>query len=337
MDEDASGNFRLVTQLYAWSSGVNQNSTRLSIINPTGKLIGSLTDIAPGENFQSSRFIGDRLYLVTFKQIDPLFVIDLSVPTAPKILGELKIPGYSTYLHPYDKDRLIGLGYDTLTNKYGGTQNGGLKVDLYNVRDVKNPKQEATFTLGDQGSSSEVLTNPRAFVWYKEKNLLLLPAQLSYSANDPIDTYRVKSIYQGLIGISITPGKIVEKFRVTHIVPKSDIEKEWRTNCDPYKGSGKQTCRKLLNGSEYCTTENTYVPPYCFADSTVESYMANQIWNYQSDFINRVLYKGESFYTLSESSTQKWSFSDTKNKSGSIEFSVDGKPLYTLPTPRIMR
>ena len=65
--------------------------------------------------------------------------------------------------------------------------------------------------------------------------------------------------------------------------------------------------------------------------------MANQIWNYQSDFINRVLYKGESFYTLSESSTQKWSFSDTKNKSGSIEFSVDGKPLYTLPTPRIMR
>ncbi len=101
-----------------------------------------LSGIAPGENFQSSRFIGDRLYLVTFQQIDPLFVIDLSVPTAPKILGELKMPGYSTYLHPYDKDRLIGLGYDTFTNKYGGTQNGGLKVDLYNIADVKNPKKE---------------------------------------------------------------------------------------------------------------------------------------------------------------------------------------------------
>ncbi len=159
-------------------------------------MIGSLTGIAPGENFQSARFIGDRLYLVTFQQIDPLFVIDLSTPTAPRILGELKMPGYSTYLHPYDKDRLIGLGYDTFTNKYGGTQNSGLKIDLYNVADVKNPKQEGTLTLGDNGSSSEVLTNPRAFVWYKEKNLLLLPAQIQYSAHDPVDTYRAKSIYQ---------------------------------------------------------------------------------------------------------------------------------------------
>lgn len=92
MDEDESGNFRLVTQLYAWSSGVSENSTTLSVIDPKGKMIGTLSGIAPGENFQSSRFIGDRLYLVTFQQIDPLFVIDLSVPTAPKILGELKMP-----------------------------------------------------------------------------------------------------------------------------------------------------------------------------------------------------------------------------------------------------
>lgn len=118
MDEDISGNFRLVTQNYAWSSGKNENSTELSIISPFGKVIGKITNIAPGENFQSARFIGNRLYLVTFEQIDPFFVIDLSSPTAPKILGELKIPGYSTYLHPYDKDRLIGLGYDTKTNAW---------------------------------------------------------------------------------------------------------------------------------------------------------------------------------------------------------------------------
>lgn len=72
-------------------------------------MVGSLTTIAPGENFQSSRFIGNRLYLVTFEQIDPLFVIDLADSKNPKILGELKIPGYSTYLHPYDADRLIGI------------------------------------------------------------------------------------------------------------------------------------------------------------------------------------------------------------------------------------
>lgn len=118
MDEDTNGNFRIVTQNYAWSSGKNQNTTELSVISPSGKVIGKVENIAPGENFQSARFVGNRLYLVTFQQIDPLFVIDLSNPKSPKILGELKMPGYSTYLHPYDSDRLIGLGYDTKTNQW---------------------------------------------------------------------------------------------------------------------------------------------------------------------------------------------------------------------------
>lgn len=133
---------------------------------------------------------------MTFQQIDPLFVIDLAIPQAPKVLGELKIPGYSTYLHPYDTDRLIGLGYDTITNKWGGTQNGGIKVDLYNVSDVKNPKREATLTLGDAGSSSDALWNPKTFVWYKEKNLLLLPATLMTSAKDPDNAYLSARAFQ---------------------------------------------------------------------------------------------------------------------------------------------
>lgn len=119
MDEDAGNNFRIVTTLSSWSGGTNTSTTRLSVLNPSGTIIGSLPNIAPGENFQSSRFIGNRLYLVTFQQIDPLFVIDIANPKSPKILGELKIPGYSTYLHPYDENRLIGLGYDTITNKWG--------------------------------------------------------------------------------------------------------------------------------------------------------------------------------------------------------------------------
>jgi uncharacterized secreted protein with C-terminal beta-propeller domain len=147
MDEDTNGNFRIVTTLSSWSGGTNTSSTKLSVLNPSGTIIGSLSGIAPGENFQSSRFIGNRLYLVTFQQIDPLFVIDIADPKSPKILGELKIPGYSTYLHPYDNDRLIGLGYDTKVNQWGGTQNAGIKVDLYNIRDVKNPKQEASLIL----------------------------------------------------------------------------------------------------------------------------------------------------------------------------------------------
>lgn len=86
MDEDENGNFRIVTQVYNWSNGKNENSTVLSIIGTQGKVIGKLDNLAPGENFQSARFIGNRLYLVTFQQIDPLFVIDLADVKSPKIL-----------------------------------------------------------------------------------------------------------------------------------------------------------------------------------------------------------------------------------------------------------
>lgn len=124
MDEDTQGNLRIVTNQSNWTDSNNNSTTRLSVLSPSGTIIGKITDIAPGETFQSSRFIGDRLYLVTFEQIDPLFVISLTDSKNPKILGELKIPGYSTYLHPYDSGRLIGIGYDTRVNQWGGTQNG---------------------------------------------------------------------------------------------------------------------------------------------------------------------------------------------------------------------
>jgi uncharacterized secreted protein with C-terminal beta-propeller domain len=81
-------------------------------------------------------------------------------------------------------------------NAWGGTQNGGVKIDLYNVSDIKNPKQERSLVLGDIGSSSDALWNPKAFVWYKEKNLLLLPATLIQSAGDTANPYLAKSAFQ---------------------------------------------------------------------------------------------------------------------------------------------
>jgi hypothetical protein len=119
MDEDAKGDFRVITS--RWNP---EHNTNLYILDSNLKMIGKLENIAPKENFQSSRFIGDRLYLVTFQQIDPLFVVDVADATNPKILGELKIPGYSTYLHPYDANHLIGIGYDTQDSGHGGVRNG---------------------------------------------------------------------------------------------------------------------------------------------------------------------------------------------------------------------
>ena len=96
---------------------VGRQSPRLRNAALAMVLVG-IAVVVPLRLVQSSRFIADRLYLVTFEQIDPLFVISLTDPKFPKILGELKIPGYSTYLHPYDSDRLIGLGYDTKVNQW---------------------------------------------------------------------------------------------------------------------------------------------------------------------------------------------------------------------------
>lgn len=143
IDENANGEVRMVTQ----STGTDKAS-QLYILNSSLAKISELGSLGKGENFQSARFLGDRLYLVTFKQVDPLYVIDLKDSKNPKVLGELKIPGYSTYLHPYDADRLIGIGYDTKENQWGGTMNSGVKIDLYNVADVSKPIQEATLTLG---------------------------------------------------------------------------------------------------------------------------------------------------------------------------------------------
>jgi hypothetical protein len=189
MSEDDAGNFRMLT-----TNRSPEVTTHLFVMDDKLDLAGMIMHIEPGEQFKASRYIGDKLYLVTFEQIDPLFVVDLATPTAPKIIGELEIPGYSTYLHPYADlelgvQYLIGIGYDTTTNQRGGTQNGGIKVDLYKVdynkKDAKGNvlvSQLWTKTFGDMWSESESLRNPRMFVWHADKKLLLLPMILQKPA-----------------------------------------------------------------------------------------------------------------------------------------------------------
>jgi inhibitor of cysteine peptidase len=135
-------------------------------------IIGELEGLAEGESIYSTRFMGDRLYMVTFRQVDPFFVIDLSNPRAIKSLGELKIPGFSRYLHPYDEDVIIGIGRDASAT--GRTQ--GLKISLFDVHDVSNPKEIASFVTDDRYAQSTAEYEHKAFLFSKEKNLLVIPA-----------------------------------------------------------------------------------------------------------------------------------------------------------------
>jgi hypothetical protein len=139
------------------------------------KIISRLEGLGKGERIYSTRFMGERAYMVTFRQVDPLYVIDLKNPENPKVLGELKIPGYSDYLHPYDANHIIGVGKDAEVET-GRAQ--GLKIAIFDVTDVTNPVVKSEVMLGARGSDSEILRTHKAFLFDKEKELLVIPAQL---------------------------------------------------------------------------------------------------------------------------------------------------------------
>ncbi len=177
MDE-YNNNLRVATTSNVYTTRGSYEYNNVFVLDSGMKTIGELTHIAEQETIYSTRFMGDRLYMVTFKRIDPFFVIDLSTPNNPKILGKLKIPGYSDYLHPYDRDYIIGVGKETGTNEWGGVSTQGIKLALFDVRDVENPRQVGKVEIGDAGSDSAVLSDHKAFLFDKSKNLLVIPARV---------------------------------------------------------------------------------------------------------------------------------------------------------------
>lgn len=170
-----SGYFRIATNAGNMWNEEDPARNNVYVLDSNMKTVGSLEGLAKGERIYSTRFVGNRLYMVTFKRIDPLFVIGLSNPTQPVVLGELKIPGYSEYLHPYDADHIIGFGQETTENQWGGIVTDGFKMALFDVGDVNNPKQKFVEHIGDQGTYSELLRNHKALLFDKEKELLAFP------------------------------------------------------------------------------------------------------------------------------------------------------------------
>ncbi len=198
------GVLRIATSLGDDWSGTA--TTRLTLLRETEKTDAlALDEIArlpnkerpgsigkPGERLYAARFIGDRAYMVTFRVIDPFYVLDLSDPSDPFIAGELEIPGYSDYLHPINDNLMLGLGKDAVadtTSDFGdgrGAWYQGLKLALFDIADPANPTELQSLNIGQRGTQSEALVDHLAFTWLAAEDgtaQLALPIQLHGKSN----------------------------------------------------------------------------------------------------------------------------------------------------------
>ncbi|HBH12513.1 MAG: hypothetical protein XD91_0923 [Clostridiales bacterium 38_11] len=186
MDE-FEGNLRVATTNWQQDS-----KNAVYILDGSLNQIGSIENIAPTERIYSTRFLGDKGYIVTFRQIDPLFVLDLSNPSSPTITGELKAPGFSNYLHPISQEVLLGIGQNV--DEKTGTQLG-IKLSLFDVSDKGKPREISNLVLGSSGSFAEVLNNHKALMLNPDKNMIAFDASLSYISGD----YQKSYFYGALI------------------------------------------------------------------------------------------------------------------------------------------
>ncbi len=227
--------FRIATTISGFSGdvilGQTTQSNNVYVLNMNLTIVGRLENLAPGESIYSARFMGSRCYLVTFKKVDPLFVIGLDDPTAPEVLGKLKIPGFSDYLHPYSENLLIGIGKETVDAEEGDfAWYQGIKIALFDVSDVANPRQIASYIIGDRGTDSPVLYDHKAFLFDKDRNLLAIPILLAeinenqYPDGVPPNAYG-EFVWQGLYVFTITENSISLRGRITHMDNNEDLQK----------------------------------------------------------------------------------------------------------------
>jgi len=190
--------------------------------------IGSVGGLGETERIFSVRYVGDTAYVVTFRQTDPFYVVDLSDPRNMVVQGELKIPGYSSYLHPISADLVLGVGQDA--DDDGRTL--GTKVSLFDVSDPTDPLEVDVWTLPDAYSDAEF--DHRAFLWWAPTNTAVLPLQ-SYGDQ-----------FSGAVVLQVQDGAITEQGRIT----QADVDEG---------PSGQTDCRVLTRddfGQSEVTDEN---------------------------------------------------------------------------------
>lgn len=308
--------FRIATTTgESWNGNSNNN---VYILDQDLKQVGTLENLAPGERIYSTRFMGDRAYLVTFKNVDPLFVIDLKDPTNPQVLGYLKIPGYSDYLHPYDSTHVIGIGKDAnesidqdKVHSPGAiyyTAIKGLKISLFDVSDVENPTEVSKYIIGERGTDSSALYEHKAFLFDKDKKIIVIPVTEAKLVNVSYgySTYeQSETVFQGayVLNIDLDSG-ISLKGKITHINDKQKL--------GPAKDESIGATRKDYSGTlwtkkaeDHWTTDAPGYYGSIQSDYNIDSFPGginnkDYMYDYKTQ-IQRSLFMDDTLYTVSQS------------------------------------
>lgn len=190
--------FLRIASSASWASGQGADVTVLEQQATELNVVGSVTGIGAGEQLYAARFVGNRGYVVTFLQTDPLFTIDLSDPRNPQQVGELVIPGFSNYLHVADADHLLGIGHNA--NEAG--QRLGLQLSVFDVALIDQPKRVAKADIGSQFASSEATWNPKAFTYWENERLIAFPVQYY---TDSVAPFAETNLYEGIYIFKLQP------------------------------------------------------------------------------------------------------------------------------------
>lgn len=212
--DEYQGHLRVATTTGQLWMTRRPSENNLFVLDDDLKIVGKLTGLAANETIRSVRFMGDRGAIVTFRTTDPLFLLDLSDPTNPRVTGELKIPGYSAYLHPWRDDMLVGFGYDVGVEGDRAFEKG-LKISLFDISKPAFPREVSTLLMGSQGSYTEINSNHRALVADPRSNILAFPALLAKtSSGSPLEYGQ--PYFQGLIVLEVVDNRLRLKGGISH-------------------------------------------------------------------------------------------------------------------------
>lgn len=219
MDE-YKGYFRIATTTgETWRTDEFTSMNNVYVLDAALKVKGKIEGLASTETIKSIRFMGDKAYMVTFRTTDPLFVLDLSDPSKPEVKGELKIPGYSEYLHPVSENILLGFGRDAVEENDQAIEKG-FKVSVFDVSDINDPKEISTMIIGDRGTYSDVSYNHKALLYSADKNIIGFPITI-YEVPESQDqdnwAYGIPT-FSGYMILGLTgENKLIERARISHI------------------------------------------------------------------------------------------------------------------------